>query len=251
MREEEKLARNVYLTLSTRWGLSIFQNTSQSDQTHTNVVKELIESYNLTDPALNTVKVFANPDPQTLYNTLIDRGNQSLSDALQVGAAIGHIDILDLEKYLCQTDNTDIQQVFTNLKHGSYNHLSAFPATLYRQTGEIYQPQYLSPEVYQAILETLGDAIGNGGGVQGVYTSATGCKHIPSRLQKWLSGSVLSLLEKTFALADRLARTHTGEMVRESKIRVVVTQSFVGKERVHRNRTRDITLGKQLVQKAS
>ena len=34
MREEEKLARDVYRTLFNRWNLSIFNNISGSEQTH-------------------------------------------------------------------------------------------------------------------------------------------------------------------------------------------------------------------------
>jgi hypothetical protein len=167
MREEEKLAHDVYLTLSAKWGTSIFQNISRSEQTHTDAVKTLIERYNLSDPASNTVGVFTNPDLQSLYTSLVAQGSRSLSEALKVGAAIEEIDILDLEKYLSQTDNADIQQVFTNLKSGSYNHLLAFTSTLYRQTGETYQPQYLSLEAYQAIVNTAGNTAGNGGGGSG------------------------------------------------------------------------------------
>jgi hypothetical protein len=169
MREEEKLAHDVYVTLYAEWGLPIFQNISQSEQTHTEAVRALIDRYNLSDPALNAAGVFTNPDLQALFNSLVTRGNQSLSEALKVGAAIEEIDILDLEKYLSQTDNTDIQQVFTDLKLGSDNHLRAFTSTLNRQTGETYQPQYLSMEAYQAILEsgTGGDGhAGSGGGLR-------------------------------------------------------------------------------------
>jgi hypothetical protein len=154
MREEEKLAHDVYVTLYVQWELPIFQNISQSEQTHTDAIKALIDRYGLQDPAMNGVGFFTNPDLQALYNTLIARGSQSLSEALMVGAAIEEIDILDLEEYLSQVDNADIQQVFTNLKSGSYNHLKAFTSTLYTQTGEIYQPQYLSVSAYQAILAT-------------------------------------------------------------------------------------------------
>jgi hypothetical protein len=167
MREEEKLAHDVYVTLSAQWGLPIFQNIGQSEQTHTDAIKALIERYNLADPASNPVGVFTNPDLQSLYNSLIARGNQSFNEALNVGATIEEIDILDLEKDLSQTDNTDIQQIFTNLKYGSYNHLRAFTSTLYRQTGETYQPQYLSLEAYQAIIDSTGNTIGNGGGGSG------------------------------------------------------------------------------------
>jgi len=53
-----------------------------------------------------------------------------------------------------------------NLMNGSYNHLQAFVSTLKTQTGETYQPQYLSAEVYQAIINTGGETGGNsrGGG---------------------------------------------------------------------------------------
>jgi hypothetical protein len=160
MREEEKLAHDVYVTLFARWELPIFQNISQSEQIHTDAVKALIERYNLADPASNTVGVFTNPDLQSLYTSLVAQGSQSLSEALKVGAAIEEIDILDLEKYLSQTDNADIQQVFTNLKYGSYNHLNAFTSTLYRQKGETYQPQYLSLEAYQAIVDSVDNTTG-------------------------------------------------------------------------------------------
>ena len=51
MREEEKLARDVYLTLHEKWEMPIFQNISSSEQTHTDAVKTLIDRYELDDPA--------------------------------------------------------------------------------------------------------------------------------------------------------------------------------------------------------
>lgn len=172
MREEEKLAHDVYLTLSSQWDLPIFQNISQSEQTHTDAVKALIDRYDLADPASNAVGVFTNPELQALYDTLVARGNKSLSEALMVGAAIEEINILDLEESLSQTGNADIQQVFSNLKSGSYNHLNAFTSTLYKQTGEIYQPQYLNFEISQAIINAgtntgWNSSGGSGGGYHG------------------------------------------------------------------------------------
>jgi hypothetical protein len=160
MREEEKLAHDVYILLYQQWRLPVFQNISQSEQTHTDAVKILLDRYGLNDPASGAVGVFTNPDLQALYTDLVARGSQSLAEALKVGAAIEELDILDLQKRLAQTDNADIQQVFNNLLQGSYNHLSAFTRTLSTQTGETYQPQYLNAEAYQTIL---GSAPGNSG----------------------------------------------------------------------------------------
>ncbi len=161
MREEEKLAHDVYITLNATWNLPVFGNIASSEQSHTDAIAVLLERYGLPDPAQSEVGVFTNPDLQTLYNELVAQGSQSLADALKVGGAIEEIDILDLRTRLAQTDNADIIQVYTNLLNGSGNHLRAFANTLLTQTGETYQPQYLSLEDYQAILSAAG---GNGNG---------------------------------------------------------------------------------------
>jgi hypothetical protein len=164
MREEEKLAHDVYLALYEQWGLPSFQNIAGSEQAHTDAVKTLLDRYGLDDPAAALAGVFTNPDLQALYTDLVARGGQSLAEALKVGAAIEEIDILDLQERLAQTDNADIQQVFNNLLKGSSNHLRAFTSSLQAQTGEAYQPQYLSSEAFQAIL---GGATGGGNGAGG------------------------------------------------------------------------------------
>ena len=165
MREEEKLAKDVYLTLYEKWGMSIFQNIANAEQTHMDAVKTLIERYGLEDPAAaSDIGVFTNSTLQDLYDQLVETGNQSLGDALRVGAAIEEIDILDLEEYIAQTDKADIQMVYDNLMKGSRNHLRSFVSTLKKQEGEIYEPQYLSQEAYDAIVSTPTEAGGEGRG---------------------------------------------------------------------------------------
>ena len=51
MREEEKLAKDVYTTLGQVWGINIFTNISSAEQTHTDSVKTLIDRYGLEDPS--------------------------------------------------------------------------------------------------------------------------------------------------------------------------------------------------------
>jgi hypothetical protein len=151
MREEEKLARDVYNTLFEVWGQPTFTNIAASEQAHMDEVKLLLDRYNLADPALDPGS-FTDPNLQSLYDQLVAQGSISLTDALKVGAAIEEIDILDLQERLAQTDNADLQQVFNNLMMGSYNHLNAFISVLLTQTGETYQPQYLSAEAFAAIV---------------------------------------------------------------------------------------------------
>lgn len=153
MREEEKLAHDVYVTLGTQWNLPIFGNISSSELTHTDAVKTLLARYNLPDPAVdNGVGIFENSDLQTLYNELIEQGSRSLTDALVVGATIEDLDIVDLQTRIVQTERPDIQLVYENLMKGSRNHLRAFTSTLSRQTGASYQPQFLDQATYDAIV---------------------------------------------------------------------------------------------------
>lgn len=166
MREEEKLARDVYNNLYEIWGQPTFTNIASSEQAHMDEIKLLLDRYNLADPALEPGS-FTDPNLQALYDQLVAQGSISLVDALKVGAAIEEIDILDLQERLAQTDNADIQQAFNNLMMGSYNHLNAFAGVLSTQTGEAYVPQYLSADAYAAIATGQ-----NGNGNQG--TSGNG-----------------------------------------------------------------------------
>ena len=83
MREEEKLAHDVYVTLYEKWNLPIFQNISQSELTHTDAVKSLLDRYSLADPAVgNAVGVFVNPTLQALNDQLVEQGSHRLVCAL-------------------------------------------------------------------------------------------------------------------------------------------------------------------------
>jgi len=129
MREEEKLARDVYSELATVWDLGVFWNIAESEQQHMDAVLDLLEKYGIEDPALGPGE-FYNEDLQGLYNDLMAKGGLSLIDALEVGVIIEVTDIEDIEYYLKLTDNKDIIQVFTNLLNGSENHLAAFNSHL-------------------------------------------------------------------------------------------------------------------------
>jgi len=150
MAEEEKLAGDVYLALNEKWNLRVFDNIGKAERTHEAAVKTLLERYSLPDPTKGAGE-FSNETLQGLYDDLVSRGSASVKDALQVGAAIEEIDILDLEERMAQTDREDILLVYANLKRGSENHLRAFVNNLQRQGFE-YSPEYLSQEEYDGII---------------------------------------------------------------------------------------------------
>jgi hypothetical protein len=151
MREEEKLAHDVYVTMFNTWGAQIFANIAESETEHTEAVLDQIEQYGVEDPAEgNPVGVFEDPYLQALYDKLVAMGSVSLIEALKVGALIEETDIVDIREKMEVTDEPSILQVYQNLLCGSYSHLQAFDKALADQ-GVDYQAQVITQEQWDAI----------------------------------------------------------------------------------------------------
>lgn len=91
MREEEKLAHDVYAQFDVLYGAStrIFGNISISESTHTEAVRQLLVRYTLPDPTATLgAGLYMNTTLQTLYTNLVATGVPTLVDALKVGATI-------------------------------------------------------------------------------------------------------------------------------------------------------------------
>lgn len=153
MREEEKLARDVYLTLFEKWGTPVFANIATSEQQHMDAMLILLNTYKLPDPAAATVVgEFVNTELQELYDALIQRGNQSVLEALKVGGIIEETDIEDINAAIETSRLAKIDSVYENLLEGSYNHLRAFAKQITSLTGESYVAQVVSQDIVDAIL---------------------------------------------------------------------------------------------------
>jgi len=152
MAEEEKLARDVYITLGKKWGFRVFLNIQKAEQHHMNMVDMLLRRYGM---KINNLPVgeFHDAKVQALYNKLVSMGMKSRIDALKVGATIEDLDIYDLERYMKESDNKDIIFVFKNLTKGSRNHMRAFIAILKRYGGS-YTPQYISQNEFNDIINS-------------------------------------------------------------------------------------------------
>jgi rhodanese-related sulfurtransferase len=151
MREEEKLARDVYTTLGSIWGTKIFSNIASSEQTHTDAIKALLLRYDVKDPVTSdTVGVFTSKTMQELYNKLTTQGKVSLAEAFIVGATIEDLDIHDLDILKSETTKEDILLTYNNLQKGSRNHLRAFV----KASGGNYKAQYISQTDYDLIISS-------------------------------------------------------------------------------------------------
>ena len=175
LREEEKLAHDVYVYFAEKYDLRIFNNISKSEQTHMDAMLSLIEEFGLDDPASEEPGKFANADLQKLYNDLITKGNASDEEALKVGALVEETDIADLQTALEETSNESIRLVYENLLRASRNHLRAFNRVL-ASYGVEYKPEVLSDEYFNEIIDAsmekgycYGDRDGQGTGNQYQY----------------------------------------------------------------------------------
>lgn len=150
VREEEKMARDVYNVLADKFNKPIFKNIAKSEQVHMDKVWCLLYHFNLEDPILGP-GLFANEEIQELYYDLIDLGSGPITDALTAGAIIEDFDIKDINERMLLTQNESILTVFENIVCGSGNHLVEFVQKL--ETFDIeYEPGYISLEDYLAIL---------------------------------------------------------------------------------------------------
>ena len=154
MREEEKLAHDVYITLHHKWGTNMFSNIAASEQTHSEAVLELIKKYGLVDPVgSQAVGVFSDTTLQKIYNQLIIQGNASSLEAFKVGATIEDLDIFDLNNWSARIDNQDIKFVYQNLTKGSRNHLRSFYSQI-TGAGGSYSAQYISQAEFDSIINS-------------------------------------------------------------------------------------------------
>jgi len=155
MREEEKLARDVYITLYEQWNNQVFDNISSAERRHMEKMRIKIEKYGLTDPITDdSVGVFNNTELQELYWKLVTKGQSSELDALYVGGYIEEIDIIDLQNAIDESNHADITRSYQNLMRGSNNHLRAFVRQI-ENRGVPYEAQEMSQDEVDAILDQL------------------------------------------------------------------------------------------------
>jgi hypothetical protein len=154
MWEEEKMARDIYLTLKDKWNHRVFSNISESETYHMSQIKLLIERYKLEDPVTkNNDKrgVFENKAIQKMYNELTAAGSGSLESAFRAGAKVEETDIKDLKEAIAGTANAAIKNTYEYLVHASENHLRAFVRNL-SMMNIVYEPVLLNKEEFNKII---------------------------------------------------------------------------------------------------
>jgi hypothetical protein len=188
MREEEKLARDVYLTLAEMYPeQKTFSNiANKAEQTHTDTMRDRLDMYNLEDPNPETnnlpesLGVFKGEEWGSYFDekfkALTDKASISELDALYVGAFIEELDMHDIKFCpevmsdagygiierrnttkigpcgLDYTDEAGLISAYEALISGSESHLRAYVGQIEAIEGVSYEAQYLSQDEVDAIL---------------------------------------------------------------------------------------------------
>ncbi len=156
IREEEKMARDVYLTLYDVWGLEIFKTIAASEQIHMDNALELLVYYGIEDPVpSDTVGDFSNTELAGYYADLTGWGDDSEADACLVGGFIEEFDILDLVESTEQTDVKKLDQVYTNMYEASCNHLVSFAFNYENLTGDEYVGWIMDDETLESYMNLI------------------------------------------------------------------------------------------------
>lgn len=143
LREEEKLARDVYATLYEGWEKNVFLNISRAEQNHMGALLKQIEKFDLEDPVTDdTAGAFTDNALVVLYVELVDTGNHSLLNGYQVGGRIEEQQIADLELAIAETDEPSLINAYGNLLAASRNHLRTFVSHV-SSLGVDYEAQVL------------------------------------------------------------------------------------------------------------
>jgi hypothetical protein len=155
MREEEKLARDAYLTFLERWNLAVFSNIASSEQMHTDAILKLLNYFKLPDPSAGkAIGEFTNPTLQALYYHLISLGSGGSLAALKVGSTIEEKDMKDINDAIQRATNPGIKAVYESLLCGSRNHLRGFEQNIKQVTGTYYYANILAPAEVDAIINS-------------------------------------------------------------------------------------------------
>lgn len=159
LREEEKLARDVYIYAYNKYNINIFTNISASEQTHMNQVLVLLEKYNLEDPANKTHGIFKDETLQQLYNQLTSLVDVNYISALKVGATIEDLDINDIENFINHTNKNDLLTLYESLMCGSRNHMRNYYSKIIANN-DSYVPAYITVETFNTIINSNNEKCG-------------------------------------------------------------------------------------------
>ncbi len=143
--QEEKVAHDFYEAMYQAHGLVCFRSISKSEGIHMEMVKLLLDVYDIPDPLVDHYYKpgsFKDKKFERLFDDMLRKGSSSIIDALIESARFEELDIYDLETFADITSQTNVRDTFLELSGVSRNHLWAIVKSL-EERGVDYEPAVL------------------------------------------------------------------------------------------------------------
>lgn len=159
VREDEKLARDVYTYFFDKFELSPFSRIAKAEANHIAAVERLFYFYSITYPAVGPAGEFKDGVRKAYYDNLIEKGVTAL-EAYKATAYLEEKDVADYTKVLETIQNPNVKMVIENLLKGSVNHLKASVRQIYALDGT-YTPAFLTQQRFDEIISSNNFTNGN------------------------------------------------------------------------------------------
>ncbi len=159
LREEEKVAHNVYEVLYAIWNEPSFLEIMSEEAEHMEVLKHLLKQKDIPDPleGIETDNgIFTRPALKKMFEDLTAQGARSVTEAYKVAAIFEETDIRDLTNRFNATQDPDVREVYDELIHASEHHLRTCVQNL-KRLGYAYPPTVLPREDYERIIKRRWD----------------------------------------------------------------------------------------------
>jgi len=151
--EEEKMARDLYASLFRKNNLTIFRNLTESERSHMDQAKAIVDRYGISIPENEAPGRFENESLQMIYDQLLAKGLSSDQEAMTAAAIFEEISIIDLERELAASQTEDIRVVYQGLLAGSRKHLRSYVSEMH-DMGIKYSPRYLDQGEFERSVKS-------------------------------------------------------------------------------------------------
>ena len=150
VREDEKVARDLYKAFFDNYKLKTFENISKAEANHMKAAEKLLDYYEVEYPAASDYGKFADTARQALYERYLQKGNTAM-EAFKVMVYLEEENIVSYNEVLKDITNPNIKLVIENLSKASENHLRAAVRQI-TALGGTYQASLMTEEQYKSII---------------------------------------------------------------------------------------------------
>jgi hypothetical protein len=128
--EVQLFAKDIYDIAYAQWGLELFNTTANTQNFNTEILKLILDNYNIEYNATPEAGVYANSDIQALFDEYNTTVSTSINDALSASILIEEKLNSDISTYIENNISTDVDVVYGIINKTTSKHISSFNIAL-------------------------------------------------------------------------------------------------------------------------